>query len=317
MHGKHCMIPWWTKLLFRLLEATKERVSRSVGCVGKTSVAARIMWSSDSESIGQESIKRKNAAGKMTELAPKDLNERVTEDLGASFDVPSFEKVSQFRAVPPLEEELARIEGETQAKLKSNLLMNRRAVSGRSKIKAILRRNLTQNRLSFELWTIGSNQRSSIMVLPNPAQHRASYSIVKLQHASPRTGLTSHSPPDILDPDSLLHSYLGRKPSIEFLADFSRRTKLTIVNKKFHHLDFERFMRKESISPWPGSAIMRFESSIAPEYAGRRMIHLRIVKVVKHANKRFSTPARRGVVHRRRRGCAVGARYRCQARRRG
>ncbi|KAJ7107931.1 hypothetical protein C8R44DRAFT_986986 [Mycena epipterygia] len=74
-----------------------------------------------------------------------------------------------------------------------------------------------------------------------------------------------------------------------FLLTFSSAMWLTVVGDVLHSVVVEPF--KESVpiagtrlqSRWTGSALARFEASTRPEYAGRRMLHLRIVKILEPA----------------------------------
>ncbi|KAJ7458586.1 hypothetical protein FB451DRAFT_1507970 [Mycena latifolia] len=68
-----------------------------------------------------------------------------------------------------------------------------------------------------------------------------------------------------------------------FLVNFSRRVTLTVVGEQLYELRQESLFlvrRSTSYFPWSGSAIARFEPSTLPEHSGRRVLHMRIVKIV-------------------------------------
>ncbi|KAJ6487645.1 hypothetical protein C8R45DRAFT_827249 [Mycena sanguinolenta] len=69
--------------------------------------------------------------------------------------------------------------------------------------------------------------------------------------------------------------------SQEFPVNFTTPSiKLDIVGPSgLHKLEYILFSRKNHV-PWNGSAIVRFEPSTSPEYAGRRVLHLRILRIV-------------------------------------
>ncbi|KAJ7106914.1 hypothetical protein C8R44DRAFT_885605 [Mycena epipterygia] len=66
-----------------------------------------------------------------------------------------------------------------------------------------------------------------------------------------------------------------------FLVHFSRM-RLTIVGDALHALVLDAPF-KDTVSntfPWTGSALFRFEPSARAEHAGRRVVHLRVMKIV-------------------------------------
>ncbi|KAJ7110633.1 hypothetical protein C8R44DRAFT_985797 [Mycena epipterygia] len=68
-----------------------------------------------------------------------------------------------------------------------------------------------------------------------------------------------------------------------FFVDFSTNPCLTAVGDALHPFrpkPFVEFAAKDYF-PWSGSALARFEPSTRPENTGRRVVHLRIVKIVK------------------------------------
>ncbi|KAJ7082626.1 hypothetical protein B0H15DRAFT_852158 [Mycena belliarum] len=65
-----------------------------------------------------------------------------------------------------------------------------------------------------------------------------------------------------------------------FLIDLSSETDLTIAGDTLHTLRLDIFKMGTRVYPWTGSALARFEPSTFPEYAGRRVIHLRFLKVL-------------------------------------
>ncbi|KAJ7106909.1 hypothetical protein C8R44DRAFT_322675 [Mycena epipterygia] len=66
-----------------------------------------------------------------------------------------------------------------------------------------------------------------------------------------------------------------------FLAHFSRM-RLTIVGDALHALVLDAPFKDTGSNtfPWTGSALFRFEPSSRAEHAGRRVVHLRIVKII-------------------------------------
>ncbi|KAJ7452812.1 hypothetical protein FB451DRAFT_1282155 [Mycena latifolia] len=69
-----------------------------------------------------------------------------------------------------------------------------------------------------------------------------------------------------------------------FLVNFSNRISLAIVGEKVHPLSIDHLFKiqdKKSFFPWTGAAVARFEPPIRPEHAGRRVLHLRFVKILK------------------------------------
>ncbi|KAJ7142649.1 hypothetical protein C8R44DRAFT_561450, partial [Mycena epipterygia] len=70
-----------------------------------------------------------------------------------------------------------------------------------------------------------------------------------------------------------------------FLVNFSTTVRLTAVGDTFHSVAFYPFKYVlpntfKQCFPWSGSALARFEPSTRPEYAGRRVVHMRIVKII-------------------------------------
>ncbi|KAJ6546023.1 hypothetical protein DFH09DRAFT_1171811 [Mycena vulgaris] len=72
-----------------------------------------------------------------------------------------------------------------------------------------------------------------------------------------------------------------------FLLDFWKPLFLTIVGTTLHRLLISTLCRDDaggiSVFPWTGSAIALFEPSSLPEHAGRRVLHIRIVKIIQPA----------------------------------
>ncbi|KAJ6603244.1 hypothetical protein DFH09DRAFT_1301066 [Mycena vulgaris] len=70
----------------------------------------------------------------------------------------------------------------------------------------------------------------------------------------------------------------------QFPDNFSRTTRLTVVEEALYFLDFKDLFRAygdhEYYFPWAGSALARFEPSVSPKYAGHRVVHLRITQIV-------------------------------------
>ncbi|KAJ7839952.1 hypothetical protein B0H14DRAFT_1064189 [Mycena olivaceomarginata] len=68
----------------------------------------------------------------------------------------------------------------------------------------------------------------------------------------------------------------------EFPIDFSGEINLSVVGQSLHRLTLKTtFYLKQSTGkyyyPWD---VARFEPSTSPQYSGRRVIHLRIIKIV-------------------------------------
>ncbi|KAJ7042319.1 hypothetical protein C8F04DRAFT_98403 [Mycena alexandri] len=67
----------------------------------------------------------------------------------------------------------------------------------------------------------------------------------------------------------------------EFPADFSGILNMTVVaGEAIHRLKLAHIFGLEAPGPWTGSAIVRFEPSTLPKYAGSRVLHLRILRIV-------------------------------------
>ncbi|KAJ7832055.1 hypothetical protein B0H14DRAFT_2364926 [Mycena olivaceomarginata] len=82
----------------------------------------------------------------------------------------------------------------------------------------------------------------------------------------------------------------------EFPVSLSANLKITAVGPDaLYRLEYPIFARKNCI-PWGGSAIVRFEPSTSPEYAGRRIVHLRIVKLLTPVSSVVDGNPRRFVV---------------------
>ncbi|KAJ6572800.1 hypothetical protein DFH09DRAFT_1362349 [Mycena vulgaris] len=67
-----------------------------------------------------------------------------------------------------------------------------------------------------------------------------------------------------------------------FLINFSSSLSLTIVGKQLHRVQLDSVFQEtlEHYHPWAGKAEARFEPSTRPENVGRRVLHLRIVKII-------------------------------------
>ncbi|KAJ7110574.1 hypothetical protein C8R44DRAFT_883708 [Mycena epipterygia] len=77
------------------------------------------------------------------------------------------------------------------------------------------------------------------------------------------------------------HRYtLFRLDSI-FAVNFASNLTLMVVGDSLHPLKLEPFTYRscKRHTPWTGSALARFEASTRPEHTGRRVVHLRIVKI--------------------------------------
>ncbi|KAF7334990.1 hypothetical protein MVEN_02249200 [Mycena venus] len=72
--------------------------------------------------------------------------------------------------------------------------------------------------------------------------------------------------------------------SQEFPANFSRELHLTVVgSEELLYLNFSLYRTlADGLQrfPWTGSGLACFEPSNSPQYAGRRVVHLRITKIV-------------------------------------
>ncbi|KAJ6546029.1 hypothetical protein DFH09DRAFT_652951 [Mycena vulgaris] len=82
------------------------------------------------------------------------------------------------------------------------------------------------------------------------------------------------------------HHTLIRLESI-FLLKFSKRVTLTVVGMAHHRLHLHSLGSDRALGvfvfPWTGSAMARFEPSTLPKDAGRRVLHIRIVKIIEPA----------------------------------
>ncbi|KAJ7082631.1 hypothetical protein B0H15DRAFT_1024405 [Mycena belliarum] len=85
-----------------------------------------------------------------------------------------------------------------------------------------------------------------------------------------------------------------------FLVNFSGTLNLTVVGAKLQGFRMTVLfavssgMRGEPYYrhyPWSGSAIARFERSTLPEYAGRRVLHLRFIRILEPASATMDRPA--------------------------
>ncbi|KAJ6546031.1 hypothetical protein DFH09DRAFT_1040323 [Mycena vulgaris] len=69
-----------------------------------------------------------------------------------------------------------------------------------------------------------------------------------------------------------------------FLLKFSSQVVLTVVGEVLHRLNMPTLCMDQagvaSVFPWTGSAVARFERSTLPENAGRRVLHIRIMKII-------------------------------------
>ncbi|KAJ6452325.1 hypothetical protein C8R47DRAFT_1229490 [Mycena vitilis] len=70
----------------------------------------------------------------------------------------------------------------------------------------------------------------------------------------------------------------------EFPVNFGRTINLSILGEVLHRLAlttvFTETVDGMQTFPWRGTALAHFEASTRPEFAGRRVIHLRIVKII-------------------------------------
>ncbi|KAJ7663162.1 hypothetical protein DFH06DRAFT_986753 [Mycena polygramma] len=75
-----------------------------------------------------------------------------------------------------------------------------------------------------------------------------------------------------------------------FPVNFDSYIVLAIVGEKMHRLVFRSIFHgiKDGVKfcPWAGSAVACLEPSIRPEYAGRRVVHLRILKITKQVSQK-------------------------------
>ncbi|KAJ7458587.1 hypothetical protein FB451DRAFT_1046772, partial [Mycena latifolia] len=67
-----------------------------------------------------------------------------------------------------------------------------------------------------------------------------------------------------------------------FLVNFSGGLNLTVIGNVPYRLALNIFavQTPRYYFPWTGSALARFEASTHPQHAGRRVLHMRIVKIV-------------------------------------
>ncbi|KAJ7123249.1 hypothetical protein C8R43DRAFT_1241144 [Mycena crocata] len=72
-----------------------------------------------------------------------------------------------------------------------------------------------------------------------------------------------------------------------FLVEFTATLHLTIVGSSLHGVDFAHIFRIQSkvaegtsYFPWSGTALARLEPSTRPKFAGHRVLHLRILKIL-------------------------------------
>ncbi|KAJ7078743.1 hypothetical protein B0H15DRAFT_859995 [Mycena belliarum] len=69
-----------------------------------------------------------------------------------------------------------------------------------------------------------------------------------------------------------------------FLVEFNKvGISQTVVGSRLHKMQLEMFKTSTKSYPWIGSALARFEPSTLPQYAGRRVLHLRFVKIIEFA----------------------------------
>ncbi|KAJ7325756.1 hypothetical protein DFH08DRAFT_886154 [Mycena albidolilacea] len=66
----------------------------------------------------------------------------------------------------------------------------------------------------------------------------------------------------------------------EFPVEFTGQIALAVVGKVLHRPHWSSLFRQGTSFPITGSGVARFEPSTDPEYAGRRVVHLRITKIV-------------------------------------
>ncbi|KAJ7082648.1 hypothetical protein B0H15DRAFT_785662, partial [Mycena belliarum] len=80
-----------------------------------------------------------------------------------------------------------------------------------------------------------------------------------------------------------------------FLVQFNGEFSLTIVGAQAQKLKAFAIFRETSSNrrcfPWTGSAIARFEPSTLPEYAGRRVLHIRFLKMIEPVSLAVDLPA--------------------------
>ncbi|KAJ7082629.1 hypothetical protein B0H15DRAFT_952345 [Mycena belliarum] len=83
-----------------------------------------------------------------------------------------------------------------------------------------------------------------------------------------------------------------------FVAHFSSGIELVLAADTLHPLYlknlFTTIAKGKRYAPWTGSALARFEPSTFPEYAGRRVIHLRFLKVLDPATPLVDLQTYRG-----------------------
>ncbi|KAJ7458590.1 hypothetical protein FB451DRAFT_581593 [Mycena latifolia] len=67
-----------------------------------------------------------------------------------------------------------------------------------------------------------------------------------------------------------------------FLVNFSSPVTLTVVGEELYDMKLDPLRQRLPTSSftWSGSAIARFEPSVLSEHAGRRVVHIRILKIV-------------------------------------
>ncbi|KAJ7842953.1 hypothetical protein B0H14DRAFT_3690438 [Mycena olivaceomarginata] len=65
----------------------------------------------------------------------------------------------------------------------------------------------------------------------------------------------------------------------EFPVEFTGQIALAVVGKVLHRPHWSSLFRQGTSFPITGSGVARFEPSTDPEYAGRRVVHLRITKI--------------------------------------
>ncbi|KAJ7119195.1 hypothetical protein C8R43DRAFT_1152397 [Mycena crocata] len=68
-----------------------------------------------------------------------------------------------------------------------------------------------------------------------------------------------------------------------FVVNFASKLSLTVVASSVHQIQlsmiFAAYVNSKRCYPWTGSALARFEISRLPEHAGRRVLHLRFLKM--------------------------------------
>ncbi|KAJ7082661.1 hypothetical protein B0H15DRAFT_1024426 [Mycena belliarum] len=87
-----------------------------------------------------------------------------------------------------------------------------------------------------------------------------------------------------------------------FLVHFSHDVRCSFARDTVHPLLMKHLFTTrtggERYHPWTGSALARFEASMLPEYAGRRMIHLRFIKIVEPVSPLVDLKTNRGRMQR-------------------